>query len=60
MYFLLGLMVLGLAVLAGGQVWAVTGSTTSACFCALGLVGARSDQEEAGRSSGRGSSGRSG
>jgi hypothetical protein len=30
MYFLLGLMVLGLAVLAGGQVWAVTGSTTSA------------------------------
>ena len=30
MYFLLGLMVLGLAVLAGGQVWAVTGSITSA------------------------------
>ncbi|HIL11342.1 MAG TPA: hypothetical protein EYG11_21840 [Candidatus Latescibacteria bacterium] len=30
MYFLFGLMVLGLAVLAGGQVWAVTGSITSA------------------------------
>ena len=32
MYFLLGLMVLGLAVLAGGQVWVVTGSIISAWF----------------------------
>lgn len=37
MIFLLGLMILGLAVLAGGQVWAITGSTTLACLVG-GLV----------------------
>ena len=30
MIFLLGLMIIGLAVLAGGQVWAFTGNTTLA------------------------------
>ena len=35
MIFLLGLMVLGLAVLAGGQIWAISGSTSLAWTAGL-------------------------
>ena len=35
MIFLLGLMIIGLAVLAGGQVWAFTGNTTLAWVASI-------------------------
>jgi len=38
MYFLMGLMFVGLAVLAGGQVWAVTGSVTLAMLSGAAVL----------------------